>query len=268
MSDIHLADTATRVPPEARAGVVICGSHGGIYAGYLVARAGARAVILNDAGVGLDAAGIGSLPMCDAIGMAAAAVAHTSARIGDASDMATRGLISHVNAAATAIGCRPGMPCREAAALLRQAEMPASPPPAYAEARHVLGRNAHGLRIVCVDSVSLVEAEDEGQIVLSGSHGGVVSTQPHLAIKVEASLALFNDAGIGIDEAGIGRLPVLDERSIAAATVDAMSARIGDGRSTYEQGIVSRVNHTARRLGLVPGMRAKETVQRASTPSG
>ena len=55
---------------------------------------------------------------------------------------------------------------------------------------------------------------------------------------------------------------MLDERGIAAATVDAASARIGDGRSTYEDGTVSRVNETAQALGIVPGMAARDAVER------
>jgi hypothetical protein len=71
---------------------------------------------------------------------------------------------------------------------------------------------------------------------------------------------LFNDAGIGIDEAGVTRLPVLEARGIAAGTVAAASARIGDARSTYEDGILSRVNPRAAALGIVPGMAAREFV--------
>ena len=71
-----VAHTATKIPAEARGRVLVCGSHGGGYAGYLAARAGVAAVVLNDAGVGLDNAGIGALPWCDALGMAAATVAH------------------------------------------------------------------------------------------------------------------------------------------------------------------------------------------------
>ena len=35
------------------------------------------------------------------------------------------------------------------------------------------------------------------------------------------------------------RLPALDERRIAGLTVASSSARIGDGRSTYETGVIS-----------------------------
>ena len=72
--------------------------------------------------------------------------------------------------------------------------------------------------------------------------------------------AFYNDAGIGIDEAGVSRLPALDRRGIAAATVAAESARIGDARSSYEDGVLSRVNSCAGALGLRPRMTAREAV--------
>jgi hypothetical protein len=152
------------------------------------------------------------------------------------------------------------MTCLEAARALLAAPVPERSPAPYAEARFVTGTSARGLRLVCVDSVSLVEPQDAGQIVLSGSHGGLVAGQPGLAIRVQAAAAFFNDAGIGIDEAGVTRLPALEKRGIAAATVDAASARIGDGRSTLDDGIVSRMNQRAASIGIVAGMRAREAV--------
>jgi hypothetical protein len=261
-SHIVLAPTATKIPQAARGRVLVCGSHGGAYAGYLAARAGVRAVILNDAGVGLDRAGIGALQHCQALGIAAAAVAHTSARIGDAEDMLSHGVISHHNAIAAGLGVAAGMGCAAAGALLSTAPPGRGGTASYREARAVVGENRHGLRIVCVDSVSLVAADDAGQIVLSGSHGGIVSGQRSLAIRVAAAAAFYNDAGVGKDQAGVSRLPVLDEQRIAAATVAVESARIGDGRSTYGSGILSRVNATATDLGIAPGMSAREAVER------
>ncbi len=81
------ADSATKLYQEHQGHVVICGSHGGIYCGYLAAKAGLRAVILNDAGIGLDQAGLGCLDYCEKLGMAAATCSHDSARIGDGADM-------------------------------------------------------------------------------------------------------------------------------------------------------------------------------------
>jgi hypothetical protein len=72
---------------------------------------------------------------------------------------------------------------------------------------------------------------------------------------------VFHDAGIGLGEAGIRRLPALDGRGIAAAAVAADSARIGDARSVYEEGRLSRVNETARRAGAGEGMTTREFVE-------
>ena len=262
---IQPASTVTKLGPECAGKVVVGGSHGGTYAGYLAARARAGAVILNNAGIGKDDAGIGCLGYCDALGMAAATVSHLSARIGDAEDTISNGIISHVNDAARAAGCRAGMSCLDAALALRGASPPDASPE-YAEARCIAGVTPAGLRLVCMDSSSLVaKGEDDGHIVLCGSHGGLVAGQPHLALQVDAAAAFFNDAGIGKDEAGVTRLPALDARGIAAATVDAMSARIGDGRSTYEDGVVSRVNECARAAGIEPGMTAREAVNLIET---
>src|SRR5258708_27382222 len=97
---ILIADSVTRLGPEHVGAVLVAGSHGGVYAACLAARAGLRAVILNDAGVGLEGAGIAGLAYLDDFGMAAAAIGHLSARIGDGADMAARGIVSNVNPAA------------------------------------------------------------------------------------------------------------------------------------------------------------------------
>lgn len=261
MSAVHLAPTATKIPAEAAGGVVVSGSHGGAYAAYLVARSGARAGILNDAGIGLDGAGVGCLAYCAALGMAAATVDAASARIGDAAHMLEHGVLSRVNPVARDCGCEPGMRCADAAELLRAAPRPPIGPAPFAEARVVVGENAHGLRIACIDSVSLVNDDDIGQIVVSGSHGGIVAGQPGLAIRVQAAAAVYNDAGLGFEEAGVSRLPALDERGVAAATVSSASARIGDGRSSYADGLVSRVNARAEALGMRVGMTAREALE-------
>ena len=260
MNDSVLADTITKIGAAGRDKVVVCGSHGGIYAAYLAASAGVRAVIFNDAGVGKDAAGIGGLGYCEALGLAVATVAHDSARIGDAADMLMRGRLSHVNKQARALGCEAGMDCRSAVALLAESSRFSGQPPPYDEARVVIIDEPGRARVVCVDSASLIRPEDKGQIVITGSHGAIVGGNKTMALQVDAFAALFNDAGIGMDEAGVSRLPVLDERGIAGATVAAASARIGDARSTYEDGVLSRVNMTAQALGGVAGMSARDFV--------
>ncbi|WP_458097797.1 hypothetical protein [Roseomonas sp. WA12] len=254
------ADTITKLPPEAEGAVVVSGSHAGRYPGYLTARAHARAVILNDAGLGKNEAGIGSLPYLEVLGIAAATVSHLSCRIGDTADMRARGVISHANAPARAVGVAPGLGCAEAAALLRKAWHARVVAPALGEARGEIPVHGGTRRILLLDSAALVTPEDSGQIVVTGSHGGLVGGAPYMALRTEGFAGIFHDAGIGIDRAGTTRLPALDSRGIASFTVSAASARIGDAASVFHDGVVSVVNETARRLGAAPGLRASEVL--------
>lgn len=258
-SPIVVAATITKLP-DSRGAVLVTGSHGGAFCGHLAIAAGVRAAIFHDAGVGLGEAGIAALGLLGGFGIAAAAVGHQSCRIGDADDVMARGRISHANAAATALGVAAGQPAGEAADILRQAEWRSASTPGLIEARVVLDRPARPL--VLIDSASLVDAvADIGAVVVTGSHGGLVGGKPEMALRADGFAAVFNDAGIGIEDAGIGRLQPLDRRGIAAFVVRADSARIGEARSSYE-GIISVVNETAARLGAAPGQKAAEVLER------
>jgi hypothetical protein len=259
LAPVLTADSITRVGVEAAGAVVVNGSHGGIYAAYVAAKLRVAAAAFNDAGVGRDEAGIAGLHYLAGLGIPAAAVGHTTARIGYGSDMMARGVITHANAPAATLGCRPGMACPDAAAALQQASPSLREPPPALEAAFLLIGEAPAAW--ALDSASLVGPEQVGAIVVTGSHGGLLGGNPDTALKIDALAALFNDAGIGIDEAGVTRLPALDGRGIAAGTVAATSARIGDARSTYEDGILTRVNQRAAALGIAPGMTAREFVE-------
>ncbi|MGQ0511398.1 MAG: hypothetical protein ACT4P9_12375 [Betaproteobacteria bacterium] len=235
--------------------VLVAGSHGGIIAACLGATAGAHALVLNDAGVGKDRAGIAGLAWLEDIGMAAATVDSRSARIGDGADMLRRGVISHANLHATQVGVFSGQSCREAAARLRSAKPRWAQPDPYAEGRYRI--DAGPPEVWALDSVGKVLPEDAGRILLIGSHGALHGGRRESALAVDAMAAVFNDAGLGADRIGITRLPALEARGIAAATVDCMSARIGDGRSMWISGILSHLNAPAASTGARPG----DTVQ-------
>jgi hypothetical protein len=256
--EIVIAPTVTKLPPGSLGAVLVTGSHGGVYPGQLAVSAGVRAVIFHDAGIGREQAGIASLPLLEALGIAAAAVSHRSARVGDADDMMARGVISRANAPATALGAVPGMACAEAAQLLRAATLRRERLAGSEERRSVTRPEGSRRALVLIDSASMVDPlGDRGAVVVTGSHGGLVGGDPARALGVHAFAAAFNDAGIGIDEAGIGRLPALEARGIAALTVAAASARIGEARSTFEDGVISAVNATAAALGAVVGEPAR-----------
>lgn len=258
------AESVTELGVEVKGAVLVAGSHGGLIACYLGASAGAHALVLNDAGVGLDGAGIAGLAQLDAIGMAAATVSSLSARIGDGKDSLARGVISHFNRAAAGAGLVAGMPVREAVRMLCSAPPPHSMPLPYAEGRWQLGLRGTA-EIWALDSVGKLVPEDDGRVLLIGSHGGLHGGRTDSALNIHgrpvaARAAAFNDAGGGIDDAGFTRLPALDARGVPAVTVSAVSARIGDGRSMFETGVVSRCNQAALHSGAAVGLSVREWV--------
>jgi hypothetical protein len=111
---------------------------------------------------------------------------------------------------------------------------------------------------VLLDSVTQVDASHAGLCVVTGSHGGVSAAR--YANAVAARVYVFNDAGVGKDAAGITSLTRLDVRGIAAATVAHDSARIGEARDTWDNGVISQRNVAAGRLGVHPGMRLSEAL--------
>ncbi len=252
----------TRLAPEHAGQVVVAASHGGVYAGFCAAQGRVRAVIFNDAGVGREGAGIGSLAWLDRLGIAAATADSLSCRIGDGDDMFAGGIVSFVNDTAAALGCAAGQTVARCSALLRSAAWSARPVPPLAESRHVVRAAGKEPAVVVLDSVSLVGPADAGAIVVTASHGGLLGGDPASAIKVAALAAVYCDAGFGKDGAGVSRLPALDRRAIAAATVSARSARIGDGRSVFADGIVSCVNATAANAGVEVGDRVRDFVDK------
>ncbi len=258
----RFADSITRLGPEFRGTVLIAGSHGGRYCGYLAALAGLRGVILNDAGVGKDEAGIAGLRYLDDIGLAAATISHDSARIGDGRDAAARGRISHVNETARGLGCAPEQSAMDCARVMIAALPAFKDPPHYGESRTLLRADPDAPEVWALDSISLLRPEDAGRILIAASHGGLVGGRPDGFVKAGLLGLVLNDAGVGMDAAGISRLPTLDTLGIPGATVRAASARIGDGRSCYEDGVISHVNATAARAKLEPGMATRQLIER------
>ncbi|HKY94008.1 MAG TPA: hypothetical protein VJL84_01830 [Kiloniellales bacterium] len=120
-------------------------------------------------------------------------------------------------------------------------------------------------RVVLVDSITQLEPGDAGSIAVSGSHGGTSAAA--YAAEVPLVLAVFNDAGVGKDEAGVIGLARLEAQGRAAATVSHLSARIGEAADAWENGVLSRVNAGAARLGLRVGQRLKEALTGLRTPT-
>ncbi len=118
-------------------------------------------------------------------------------------------------------------------------------------------------KVIAMNSISHVDAEDAGHIVVSGSHGGASSGE--FACGHRLAAVFFNDAGIGKDEAGIAALAMLDRLGIAAGAVSHLTARIGDAEDTWRHGVLSRVNQSARARELKEGERLRDAVARLLT---
>ena len=112
--------------------------------------------------------------------------------------------------------------------------------------------------VVLLDTIAHVEPQDEGRIVVAGSHGGISSGEYASRVKVKA--VFFNDAGGGKDGAGRAALPFLDEVGIAAGTVSHDSAMIGDARGSWDTGVISAVNSAGERIGFRVGRPLSEQV--------
>jgi hypothetical protein len=109
---VLVMDTITRATAEDAGAFVVSGSHGGETAASFAVGKGLAGAFFNDAGIGKERAGISGLDLLARHGVAAATVAHTSARIGDATDAWENGVISHVNEHARSLGLAPGQQLR------------------------------------------------------------------------------------------------------------------------------------------------------------
>jgi hypothetical protein len=249
------------VRDEHRSHVVVSGSYGGRYNAFNAAKWGVRGVIMNDAGIGKDNAGICGLDYLDQINLAAATADAQTCHIGDGDHMLEHGVISHVNRAAAALGCKPGQSVRDGAELMRAAIVPSAVPPSITDGARFVMRDVPGEpRLICADSVGMLQPGDAGQIAVTASHGALSGGRPDNAIPTDIYAVFFSDAGGGMDGAGIARLADLDQKGIVAGTTSADSAPIGDSRALYRDGILSHVNAAAARLGGRVGMPLKEFI--------
>src|SRR3954471_1368283 len=164
MDGVLLDDSVTRLGAEAHGRVVVCGSHGGLYAAWVAAKHRPAAIVFHDAGIGRNAAGIAGVAWLDGLGIAACAIDFRSARIGDAADLLANGLVSSANETAASHGCLPGHSCEQVVkCLLANLDHEARPPDAkisgIGESRRKIPNTGHRA-VWALDSVSLALPED------------------------------------------------------------------------------------------------------------
>ena len=259
-------DSATFVPghygeTSAARDVVVAASYAGVLCARMVARSKPRAAIGLDCAIGKDGAGIAGLWFYEALDIPAAAADVMTAEMGNGRDLYEEGVVSRVNELAEGLGVRPGMTVAEAAALLlERAGEAATDRFADKERREVVHTSENGRSIVCTDSIAFAREEDRGRNVLcTAGHTG----RSVVGYITDAAPWGFicSDGGIGKNESGITALEPSAQAGIAGAAVDALTARMGDGHSTYFDGVISAVNRLAASKGVKVGMRATEAAR-------
>lgn len=263
--DVRIVDSITQ-PDDAIGATVITGSHGGISAGLYAADLGVSGAIFHDAGVGKNRSGVEALDYLDGLGCPAGTADYRSARIGDGIDVARHGIISHLNETASDIGCNIGQDVLECAATIADANCTSS-----GEQRRERDRltetivSEGAVPVWALDSIGQITDRHENAIVIGGSHGERLAGETESYIDVDIAAITLFDAGVGKDRAGIGRLASMDVREIPAATVDVATARIGDGRSAWNEGTLSHVNDQAADAGVEPGDTTRQFADRIRT---
>jgi hypothetical protein len=239
--------------------VLVVASYSGVASFVHGLRRGVKALIGHDAGIGKEEAGVSGLRFAQMHGVPAAAVSADTAALANGPSM-MGAAISRCNEAARALGVREGQNALEAARCLLDA--PAGRKidvtDAFDNLIHEVFRNARGA-IYASASSFVFKAKIPDDVVCIASHSGRVFAESILTFMPRGAIA--NDAGMGLAKSGIAGLAILQDAGVCAAAVAAMSARIGDGLSTYHDGAISALNDLAHSRGVRVGMRASRAAQ-------
>jgi len=253
--DIVALDSAADVMPRNRGrDVLVTASYIGVLPARLVHDQLPRAVIGFDGGVGPQGANIAGLWYYEALNIPAAAVDVMSIILGDGVDVYHNGRVSFVNRPAADCGVVKGMSAREAAHQMLTHE-PGQPTAYQVTNRQLVHQNTAGRQVVVTDSIIFGTEADKANVLVTAGHTGRSGAR-HI-INVHPFGFICSDGGRGRNDSGMAGLALTNDAGIAGATVDARLARMGDGMSTYEDGIVSAANALALSCGVNVGMTAK-----------
>ena len=240
--------------------VVVTGSYCGVLCARFASAHSPKGVIGVDCGIGLDGSAIAGLWFYEALNIPAGAVEVKAVELGNGLDVYERGKISRLNDPARRCGVSEGMPVADAALLMLDHGALTPLPPAAVTHRTVV-YEAGGHAVVCTDSIAFALPEDEGRNVLcTGGHTGR-SAVPYLRSAKPRGF-ICSDGGGGREQSGIVGLVIVEQDGLAGAAVDVKTARMGDGLSTYYDGVISAINQPAFARGVRLGMTAREAAVR------
>src|SRR5262245_37105332 len=240
--------------------VIAIGSYCGTRVLAPIFTRGVKAIIATDAGIGKDDAGISGLKHGETIGVPVAAIAVMSAETSNGRSTLL-GEISRANAQARALGVAPGMAGYEAAAKLAKAPPGKSIPtsPGAEEAPVVVEETPKGKIWATPGTTTAIRETVSNDVICSGANSSRVMSDG--VIRMAAKGAIANDAGIARNNSAVEGVMILGERGIPAASVSTMSARLGEGLSTWNDGVISVVNPAAAARGVTVGMTAKQAAR-------
>lgn len=255
-SATHAHRHAATSKAAARSEVVVNASYAGVYCARLLQELNPFATIGLDCGIGKDGAGIAGLWFFEALEVPAAAVGIDDVQHGNGADLWENGTISRVNAYAAAAGVRPGMTVADAALVLLEA-----PDHIVVDSteREVVFRG-DGHDVVCTNSIADALPEDRDRNVLcTAGHTGRSVVDYILGFRPWGFIC--SDGAMGKDDSGIAALAPANDAGIPGAAVSAATARMGDGHSTYFDGVISACNGLAFAAGVRVGQSAREAAR-------
>lgn len=267
---IYALDSAADIlPRNAGRDVLVTASYIGVLPARLMHDYLPRAVIGFDGGVGPEGANIAGLWYFEALNVPAAAIDVSTVILGNGVDVYENGIVSFCNRPAQDCGVRRGMSAREAARLMLDHD-PGRPTAYQVTNRQVVHEAPSGRQIVVTDSIVFGTEADRRNVLVTAGHTGRSGAR-HI-IKVGPYGFICSDGGRGRDDSGMAGLPITNAAGIAGATVNARLARMGDGMSTYEDGVITAANELAAACGVQIGMPAREAALRlvnraADTPA-
>ena len=238
--------------------VVVNASYCGVLPARFIAEHRPRGVVSIDCGIGPEGAGIAGLWYLEALNIPAATADAMTVFLSDGVDLYQRGIISRVNRPAHDCGVRAGMTTREAALIMLE-KVPAQSAAAEITNRTVVDQGPDGRLVVCTDSIAFGLPEDARNVLVTAGITGK-SALPYMRQVMPFGL-ICSDGGMGRENSGVWALGQIVADNIAGAAVDARSARMGDGLSTYHEGRISAINSLAEAAGVRIGMPAKEAAR-------
>ena len=245
--------------PTGPTDVIVVGSYCGTRILAPMFTRGVKAVIATDAGIGKDDAGISGLVHGEQIGVPVATIAAMSAETSNGRSTLL-GEISRANAQARALGVAAGMIAYAAAARLAGAASgKPTPTPLGAEAAPVVVEETARGRIWATPGTTAIKEQIPNDVICSGANSSRVFSDG--VLRMAAKGAIANDAGIAKNDTAVEGVKLLGERGIPAAAVATLSARLGEGLSTWNDGVISVVNPVAAARGVKVGMSAKEAAR-------